>query len=166
MDQYAMVEKLRKKANVSYNDAYAALESCNWDILDALTLLETQQKANGQPENEAVEAQPSKDSCWKIYVDNDIKKAVKRIWNFLCMVLRKGNANTFIITNKKREEVIALPVTALVLLIIGFWPWTVLLLIAALFFGARYAFKGPDLGQKVNDAMDRAADIAQGTEEK
>jgi len=44
--------------------------------------------------------------------------------------------------------------------------FTALILVAWLFFGARYAFKGPDLGQKVNDAMNRAADMAQGKDEQ
>ena len=39
MDHFEMVEKLRAKANVSYEEAKAALEASDWDILDALVLL-------------------------------------------------------------------------------------------------------------------------------
>ena len=46
MDHFEMVEKLRTKANVSYEEAKAALEASNWDILDALVLLENEGKVN------------------------------------------------------------------------------------------------------------------------
>ena len=42
MDHLEMVEKLREKANVSYEEANAALEACDWDLLDALLMLESQ----------------------------------------------------------------------------------------------------------------------------
>lgn len=40
MDNFEKVEKLREKANVSYEEAKQALENCNWDILDAMIYLE------------------------------------------------------------------------------------------------------------------------------
>jgi len=39
-----MVETLREKANVSYEEAKAALEASNWDLLDAIVLLEGEGK--------------------------------------------------------------------------------------------------------------------------
>ena len=44
MTNYEMVELLRSKANVTYEEAKAALEESNWDILDAMVLLERQGK--------------------------------------------------------------------------------------------------------------------------
>ena len=44
MDHFEMVEKLRTKANVSYEEAKAALEKTDWDVLDALVLLENEGK--------------------------------------------------------------------------------------------------------------------------
>ena len=44
MDHFEMVEKLRTKANVTYEEAKAALEASDWDILDALVLLESEGK--------------------------------------------------------------------------------------------------------------------------
>ena len=46
MEHLEKVEKLREKANVSYEEAKAALESCDWDILDALVKLESEGKVN------------------------------------------------------------------------------------------------------------------------
>ena len=36
MTNYEMVELLRQKANVSYEEAKATLEAANWDLLDAI----------------------------------------------------------------------------------------------------------------------------------
>jgi hypothetical protein len=47
MDHFEMVEKLREKANVSYEEAKAALEAADWNLLDALVLLENQGKVTG-----------------------------------------------------------------------------------------------------------------------
>ena len=40
MDELEKVERLRKKADVSYEEAKQALEECGWDLLDAMVLLE------------------------------------------------------------------------------------------------------------------------------
>ena len=50
MTNYEMVELLRQKANVSYEEAKAALEASDWDLLDAIVLLEREGKV---PENDA-----------------------------------------------------------------------------------------------------------------
>ena len=40
MTEYEKVEKLCEKANISYEEAKAALEAADWDLLEALVLLE------------------------------------------------------------------------------------------------------------------------------
>lgn len=40
MERYELVERLRQRAHVSYEDAKAALEESDWDLLDALVRLE------------------------------------------------------------------------------------------------------------------------------
>ena len=40
MDNLEKVEKLRERANVSYEEARTALEENNWDLLDAMVALE------------------------------------------------------------------------------------------------------------------------------
>ena len=36
MEQLEKVEKLRERADVSYEEAKEALEDCDWDLLDAM----------------------------------------------------------------------------------------------------------------------------------
>ena len=40
MEKVEMVEKLRSKTNISYEEAKDTLENTNWDILDAVVYLE------------------------------------------------------------------------------------------------------------------------------
>ena len=51
MDQLEKVDKLRERANVSYEEAKEALEASNWDLLDAMVYLEKHGKAE-PPEQE------------------------------------------------------------------------------------------------------------------
>ena len=55
MDHYEMVENLRTKANVTYEEAKAALEASDWNMLDALVLLEGEGKVSGGAEYTAQE---------------------------------------------------------------------------------------------------------------
>ena len=166
MNHYEMVEKLRQKANVSYEDAKTALEACDWDILDALILLENQGKVKEGPGGKEYSTQYQEETVRRTDVESDFKKGMKRLWKFICMLVRKGNANSFIISNRKREELISMPITVLVLLLIGFWPLSLIALVVGLFVGGRYSFRGPDTTQRMNDAMNRAADMAQGQDDE
>lgn len=44
MEQLEKVEKLRERADVSYEEAKEALEACDWDLLDAMVWLEKEGK--------------------------------------------------------------------------------------------------------------------------
>ena len=46
MDKLEKVEKLRERANVSYEDARTALEENGWDLLDAMVALEKSGKTD------------------------------------------------------------------------------------------------------------------------
>ena len=46
MEDLKLVEKLKDKANISYEEAKEILEANNWDILDAIIYLEENQKKN------------------------------------------------------------------------------------------------------------------------
>ena len=44
MDNLKKVEKLMERADVSYEEAKAVLEECDWDVLEAVVKLESQGK--------------------------------------------------------------------------------------------------------------------------
>ena len=167
MDHMEMVEKLRAKANVSYEEARQALEQNDWDMLDALVMLEGQGKVKGAEEKKEYTTQETADRSFFIHADAaQVKSGFARVWDWVKQMVRKGNANQLVVS-RKGEEMIALPITVAVLILIflrvphALLPMLVLLFIS-LCLGVRYSFRGPDIGAKVNETMDKMQDKAAG----
>ena len=173
MTTLEQVEKLRAMANVSYDEAKAALDAANGDLLEAVIYLEKQGKVNtpsggGYYSSEKTSdpnAGAYKTQYWEKQTNNcnggeNFTSLIKKLGRFFLKLIRKGNANSFEVL-KDQESKASAPVTAFALLLI-FTPWiTIPLLIIGLFFGFRYRFIGPDLsGNTVNTAMNSAADAA------
>ncbi len=174
MDHFEMVEKLRTKANVSYEEAKAALEKSDWDILDALVLLESEGKVNGAPEAREYTTQEKKEYAWNTRNGSEVRLTVsntlRKLWDWIKALVKKGNRNQFVISRKNKslanqplEELIAFPITVLALLIlvpgVGL-PTILIALVIGLFLGARYSFRGPDVNSSVNDIMGKAQEKA------
>lgn len=159
MDHMEMVEKLRTKANVSYEEAKEALEKNDWDILDALVMLEGDGKVKGE---EPAPEYTTQETNKGFYVKTDAREAkegLSKLWDWIKRMVKKGNSNQFVIT-RRNEELISMPITVMALLLICFWPFSLILLFVALFLGARYSFRGPDVSSKVNDMVDKAQEKA------
>ncbi|QAT49220.1 ubiquitin [Caproiciproducens sp. NJN-50] len=161
------VEKLKERANVSYDEAKAALEATGGDLLEALIYLEKQGKTKAPEGNGFYSSKGETPQYGKEYTYREEKAAqrgesfsglLKRFGKFCLRLLQKGNRNTFEVL-KGSECKASIPVTVLVLLLLfAFWV-TLPLMIVGLFFGLRYRFQGPDLGKdSVNKAMDTVAD--------
>lgn len=161
------VEKLKERANVSYDEAKAALEATGGDLLEALIYLEKQgkvkaPKGNGFYSSEGETPQRDKEYAYKeeraAQRGESFSGLIKRFGRFCLRLIQKGNRNVFEVL-KGNECKASIPVTVLALLLIfAFWV-TLPLMIIGLFFGLRYRFRGPDLGKdSVNRAMDSVAD--------
>lgn len=159
------VERLRKKANVSYDEAKAALEACGGDLLDAMIYLERQGKVKSEggayssrQEQASAIAELPPESREKGSRFGDL---LRRFGSFLMGLLRRGNEN-FLDIYRRGELRTSMPVTVLaVLLLFAFW-FTLPLMAVGLFFGFRYRFSGPDLGKPVvNESMDYVAEAAE-----
>lgn len=130
------IDELRKRANVSFEDAREALEKCNGDLVEALVYLEKNGKIKST--NESGE----KGSLWEKF------KAI----------VDKGNNTRFII-RKKDKTIVNLSVTvALIFAVLTFYI-SVIGLLAALIAGYRFKFlkqNGEDM--KVNETLDKMHD--------
>jgi hypothetical protein len=149
MTTLEQIEKLREKANVTYEEAKSALDAANGDLLDALILLEKQGKvqppagdgfyssAKGTTENAAEKAdskQERRSSAGESFGD-----VLDRIGKFCISVINKGNAINLEV-RKNSETKARCPLTVLVLLLI-FAPWITLpLIIVGLVLGYQYRF--------------------------
>lgn len=155
MDHYEMVEKLREKANVSYEEAKAALEAADWNLLDALVLLENQGKVAG-----------GTDYSTKSEDAHDFRHDHRRYHEHAGRVGRQiasgiNNASRYFVVFSRRGEVVfELPLMVVILMLIfAFW-FTVPLLIVGLFFGFKYSLKGAPGVEAVNRVMDKASEVA------
>jgi hypothetical protein len=170
------VEKLREYANISYDEAKAALENAGGDILQAIIDLERQGKINppqggGQYSSGSIEvsANQQKEEFKKEKSQSKSNGGEKsafnrnmgRFFRWMCDILHKGNVNAMVV-EKNGASIMRLPITVLVILLIcAFWI-VVPLLVVGLFFNFRYFFQGPDIqSTKMNDAMNTVANAAE-----
>lgn len=169
------VEKLKQYADISYEEAKAALEKTDGDILAALIDLESQGKVQAPagggtyvshaPQKHFFEERKEKTSSGGSEHGrkgtSEFKKACSDFTKFLALAFHKGNVNAFVVRRHK-NEMMRLPVTILVILcLLAFWVMIPLLAVG-LFFGFRYSFEGPDLSaSKVNDAMNSVGNAAE-----
>ena len=166
MDNFEKVEKLREKANVTYEEAKAALENSNWDMLDAMIYLEKNGKIK---EDKRAEYTTKTEKCIGEVVNDktdrkcNFKESMHRFAKWFSHILEMGNTNSFCV-ERNGKEVFRLPVTVLVLLLLfAFWG-VVPILIIGLFLNMRYHFEGPDMHAvdlDINKAMNTAADTAE-----
>lgn len=167
------VEELRKYASISFNEAKAALEETDGDILEAIINLEKRGIIKG-PEGGGYYS--SKDASENDQKDANKEKAKEGIYDesvtsfsdtvnkfisFLKKLFKKANRNSFHVT-KDGERIISVPVIILAILILcAFWI-TIPIMVIGLFLGYKYSFAGPDLGkEQVNRAMDSASNAAE-----
>ena len=169
MTNYEMVELLRQKANVSYEEAKAALEAADWDLLDAIVLLEREGKV---PENDArfstKAEEKTEEPKKKKERDGAFRDGARTVGGIFRRMLNYGNRN-YIVASRDGKEVVSLPLTAFVLLLlippITIWLMLVLLIIG-LFFGLRYSLRGDHpSNEKVNEYIHKAEDAAERVKE-
>jgi len=159
MDRLEQIEKLRERAQVSYDEARAAYEAANGDLLDALILLEKQGKVappkgdgyyrSEQPtsgpvhENKEEESRDGGTRNGQENGNSNFKDALDRFWRFFTGLVKKGNETSFEVLRDK-EHMASFPVTVLALLLL-FAPWVTLpLIVIGLFFGFHYQFVSND----------------------
>lgn len=167
------VTKLREYANISFEEAKAALEETNGDILEAIVNLEKQNRIKTPENGGSFKTEQPEQAAQKNQENSDAKQApsktegasfgelIGRFLRWCGRIIHKGNINSMEVL-KGDETIMSIPVTVLViLLLIAFWV-VIPLMIIGLFFSYRYRFAGPDLGRdNVNRAMDSVADAAE-----
>jgi hypothetical protein len=169
MDNFEKVEKIREKTGVSYEEAKAALEANNYDLLDAVIYLEKQGRTNTASANYS--------TGWEGHTNllvtespkggqkksGDASDSVGAFFAWIGKLIRKAWENKFVIA-KEGKEIGQMPVLVLILLLFGFFWVVIPLLIVGLFFDFRYSFKGGskievDLNQFCDKATTAANDI-------
>ena len=165
MDHIDMVEKLREKTGLSYEEARAALERADWNLLDALIALEKEGKGTaGSTYTTADSTESTKAAEENTTTVNasapTFRDQLRKLWRWLVSLFHKGNRNYLCMERNGRRH-FELPVTIAVILLLAVFWLCIVMLIIALLCGCRFRFTGPDLGnEKVNNVMDKASEVA------
>ena len=165
MEMIEKVERLREKANVSYEEAREVLEETGGDLLDAMVLLERRGRVR-EPGTSTFSTEYEEQSDYVKVRDKveeqenaapSFKKSVKRLVRALITFIR----STFFQVNRGEENLITVPTILFVILLFFFWEILAPAMIIALFFGIRYSFDGEGGADTANSILHKAGDFAQ-----
>lgn len=167
MDKLKLVEKLREKTGITYDDAKRVLEINNWDILDAILDLEKQGKVKGPSVSifytneykENYEEKSTESNFDEVKKDSNYKSnnTFEGIFEVICKVIDSCN-NIFIEIKGKNNFFLKLPLTVvIVLLIFGFWLLIPLVAIG-LFLDIEFSVESKKINtDKVNDMLSKVS---------
>lgn len=164
MDEFEKVERLREKADVSYEEAKKALEECNGDLLDAMVYLEKEGKVknpkSGSYSTQYEEPKDFTDAVKEEKRTGGAGETLNRFFSWCGRIIEKGNETMFRVERNGRN-IIRVPVTIFVILLFIFWEIIIPVMIVGLFLSCRYSFEGvSEVHVDINKAMDKAADTA------
>lgn len=161
MENLKLVDKLKNKTNITYEEAKTVLEKSNWDILDAILYLEDQGKVP-KPSASIFYTNEPKDSYKYIEVINnkdqknnyDNRKnsnTFEGIFEVVCKVIDTCN-NIFFEIKRENIGFLKIPSTVMILLLI-FAFWIVIpLAIVGLFFDMEFSLSGNNVEiNKINN---------------
>ncbi|HWP98681.1 MAG TPA: DUF4342 domain-containing protein [Syntrophomonadaceae bacterium] len=134
-----LIEMLRERAHISYEEAREALDKCNGDIVEALIYLEKQDKIKA----------PQKETCSQSGFWATVKRLVKKCHE------------TRLVISKADDIIIDLPLTVVIIITVFAAPITIIGLLAALFTKHKIRIKRPSGGDlKINKTLDDISSAA------
>lgn len=171
MDELKLIDKLRKKVNISYEEAKIALESNNWDILEALLYLEE----NGSVEKPSV----------SIFYTNELKysgaiqeiksnkeynykasNGFQGIFEAICKFIDTCN-NIFLEIKKKESVFLRIPITVVIILsFFMFWIIIPLIIVGLIFDIEFYVYANNVNADKVNKVLNNISRYSRDIKEK
>lgn len=166
MDQFEKVEKLKQRANVSYEEALNALDACNQDLLDAMIYLERLGRTKAPEMDSFSTSQETVENTSlvpaKVVSESKQEKSFVEIVKYIWDKLKQIN----FVVSRKDSTLVSIPVWILLLVLIFFWWAMIIILVAGLFVGCHYSFTGPDEYTELNKAMKTASEVADTIKEK
>ena len=176
MDKLNLVEKLKDKTGITYEEAKNVLEINNWDMLDSILYLERNKKIKGpsvsifytNEYNEGYEEARSQLDFDEVKKDSDYKSHnnFEGIFESICKVIDTCN-NIFIEIRGKNNFFLKLPLTVvIVLLIFGFWI-LIPLVVIGLFLDIKFSVESKKVNtDKTNDILSKISKEVQNIKSK
>ena len=166
MDSLEKVERLRERADITYEEAKAVLDETGGDLLDAIVLLERRGKVKGP--SRSTYSTEYEQQTEHVNVQEKVREQERSAIGFgeilgkvLRTVVRILRFNSFCVS-RNGEMLFMLPAWVFALILFFSWRLLVPCMIISLFFGVRYSFAGRDDLSKANDFMDKAGKVAEG----
>lgn len=152
MVHVSMVEKLRKQAKVSYEDAKEALEMTEWDMLDAYVWLEAQGKLNTvmeeeQPSQQEQQPEAAAEAHQEPVEEAGEEKKACPTENCFKRLVRALTDN-FLVARSNSGKVRRINLLGVLGLMLFFRKLTLLVFVVSLCMLVNYSFEGPLFGKK------------------
>ncbi|WP_346928924.1 ubiquitin [Clostridium sp.] len=176
MEKIKLVDTLRDKTNISYEEAKSALENSNWDILDAMLYLEGHGRVK-KPSvsifytNEYKESYTNQKEVVNLKEDRDNNNSKSGnnfdgIFESICKAIDTCN-NIFVEIRRRGRVLLKLPLTVLILLLF-FAFWIIIpLMIVGLFFDIEFLVLAKGVNtDKVNKVFSAISKNVQNIKEK
>ena len=150
MVHYSVIEKLRKQAQVSYEDAKEALEMTEWDVLDAYVWLEAKGKIGSMPweedqaQQENNNEEKKEETVEEIRVEGTVEEKETADDNLICRLWRMGWDNRLVARNKN-GRVGSLSIWGLLFTVLIFRKFMLILFLLSLVMQVKYSLEGPDI---------------------
>lgn len=171
MEKFNLAETLRLKAGITYEAAKDVLERTNWDLMEAMIILEREGAIKNGP---ATEKTHSKTSAPEAAQDRRkeerdekkmeyIKKGetlLKRLVNWVTKMVKLGNVNQ-VVMRKHDKKILEIPVTAAVILLIVFNAFFWFAFIVSLLMGYTYRIVTEKDRKKDQEDIEEAARAAE-----
>ena len=165
MEMLDKVERLREKADVSYEEARAALEQTGGDLLDAMVLLEREGKVKG-PERATYSTNYDEQKDY-LRVKDKVEEQKRSSGNFghafgklLRGFFRFLRTTVFNVT-RREDTIFTMPTWVFALLLFPFWEVLAPVMVIALFFEVRYSFEGNEGAETANNILEKAGTFAE-----
>ncbi|WP_291651107.1 DUF4342 domain-containing protein [Clostridium sp.] len=171
MEKIKLIDKLREKTNISYEEAKTVLENNNWDILDALLYLEEL----GRVEKPSISIFYTNESRYggesQVIRNNkeykhEAPNSFQGVFETICKFIDIGN-NIFLQIKKKDKIFLKIPLTVVAILSF-FMFWIIIpLIIVGLFFDIEfYVYANSINTDKINKVLNEISEYVKDIKEK
>ena len=165
MDKLEKVERLREHANVTYEEAKAALEQANDDLLDAMVILEKQGKV-GAPEAKTYSTSYEEQKQY-LSVQEKVEEQ-NRAYSFgqtvkgIFIIIKDFVLHTNFLITREGKVVFNMPTWALALIVLLTAEISIPVMLIAMLFKVRYHCEGERHTQTANTILNKAGSFADG----
>ncbi len=176
MEKLKLVDKLKNKANISYEEAKDVLEKSNWDMLEAMLYLEAHGKVK-KPSISIFYTNESKESYNENGEEVNLKKDTNEnnfenkngfegVFEAICKAIDTCN-NIFIEIIRNSRVILKIPFTVLiVLLFFAFWI-VIPLMIIGLFFNMEFLVSSKKIDvDKINKVFKETSKVVKDVKDK